>query len=102
MSNKVDPHVEANLEVIREYLRSQFDGFQLTDKSEGSFGHFFTMTYAATYTRYVLKVSGPRLSDLSNTPARIKRQLDLDNVAAKMRATEKGEPYSWGFGTQTY
>jgi hypothetical protein len=102
MSNENKAHVEGNVEVIREYLRSQFDGFQLTDKSEGSFGHLFTLTYAATYTRYILKVSGPRVSDLSNTPERIKRQLDLDNVAGKMRAMENGRYFPWRFGSQAY
>ena len=102
MSNEDEAHVEANLAVIRVYLHSQFEGFQLSDKSEGSFGHLFTMTYAATATRYALKVSGPRVSDLSNTPERIKRQLDLDNVAGKMRAMENGRYFPWGFGSQAY
>jgi hypothetical protein len=35
MSNKVDPHVEANLEVIREYLRGEFKGFEVADKLDG-------------------------------------------------------------------
>jgi hypothetical protein len=103
MSNEgEDTHVEANLAVIRVYLHNQFEGFQLSDKSEGSFGHLFTMTYAATATRYALKVSGPRVSDLRNTPERIKRQLDLDDVAAKMRAMENGRYFPWGFGSQEY
>ena len=35
MSNKDDRHVEANLEVIREYLIGQFKGFELTETLEG-------------------------------------------------------------------
>ena len=35
MSNANDPQIEANVEVIREYLRSQFKGFEVTDKLEG-------------------------------------------------------------------
>jgi len=88
MSNEDDPHVEANLEVIREYLRSEFKEFEPTDKSEGSFGHLFTVMNISAYTRHSLKVSGPRLSDRSNTPERSKRQLALYNIAIKMRATK--------------
>ncbi len=88
--------IQTNVEVIREYLRSEFEGFKLTDKSEGPFGHLFTVTNISAYARYALKVSGPRLSDSSNTPKRIKRQLALDKVAGKMKAKESGEPYSWG------
>jgi hypothetical protein len=38
MSNEDDPHVEANLEVIREYLRSQFKWFELIEKRDAPRG----------------------------------------------------------------
>jgi hypothetical protein len=39
MSNEDKAHIEADQEVIREYLIGQFKGFELIDKSDGPFGH---------------------------------------------------------------
>jgi hypothetical protein len=52
--------------------------------------------------QYTLQVSWPRLSDKGNSPEYIKRQLDIDNVAERMRTTENGEHFAWGFGTQAF
>jgi hypothetical protein len=95
MSNKVDPHVEANLEVIREYLRIEFKGFEVTDKVEGSFRHMFTVTKSSD-ERYQLKVSWPQLSDESNTPKWTKQRLVTDDVAGRMRGKSQGEYFWWG------
>jgi hypothetical protein len=99
MSNaEEETRVRENQQVIRDYLLEQFKGFQLTKaKQDGSLCHWFTVTNFTSYTQYTLKVAGPRLSDSSNTPERVKHLLDLDNVALKMRATKNGEPYSWGW-----
>jgi hypothetical protein len=43
-SNEDDSHVQANMEVIREYLCSQFKGFGLTEKPDAPLSHMFTMT----------------------------------------------------------
>jgi hypothetical protein len=103
MSNDGDARVEANLKVIREYLRSEFKGFNLTkDKQDGALCHWFTMTNFQWYTQYTLQVSGPQLSDSSNTPERIKRQLDTDNVAGKMRGRKKGGHFPWGFSMHAH
>ena len=56
-SNANDPHVEANVEVIREYLCSQFKGFGLTDKPDAPLSHTFTATKSSE-DRYQVKVSG--------------------------------------------
>ena len=45
MSNEDEESpIRANVEAIRDYLRSEFNESELTDKSEGSFGHLFTVT----------------------------------------------------------
>ena len=44
MSNDNKAHIEANLEVIREYLIVQFKGFELTEKRAAPLSYTFTMT----------------------------------------------------------
>ena len=95
MSNKDDRQVEANLEVIREYLRSEFKGFEVTDELEGRFRRLFTVTKSSD-ERYQLKVSWPQLSDQSNTPERTKQRLVTDDVAGRMKGKSQGEYFSWG------
>jgi hypothetical protein len=95
MSNEDDPHVEANLEVIREYLRSQFKGFELTEKRDRPLSHMFTVTKSSD-ERYKLKVSWPQLSDKSNTPERTKQRLVTDDVTGRMKGKSQGEYFSWG------
>ena len=95
MSHKVDPYVEANLEVIREYLRIEFKGFEVVDKLEGPFGHLFTVTKSSD-ERYQLKVALTQLSAQSNTPKRTKQRLVTDDVAGRMRGKSQGEYFSWG------
>ena len=95
MSNKVDPHVEANLEVIRLYLIGQFKGFELTDTPNHPLSHIFTATKSSD-ERYQLKVSWPQLSDISNTPERTKKRLVTDDVAGRMRGKSQGEHFWWG------
>ena len=95
MSNKVDPQVEANLEVIRLYLIGQFKGFELTDTSNYPVSHTFTATKSAD-ERYQVKVSWAQLSDISNTPERTKKRLVTDDVAGRMKGKSQGEYFSWG------
>ena len=54
MSNANDLHVEANLEVIREYLIGQFKGFELIDRPDRPSSHTFTVTKSAD-ERYHLR-----------------------------------------------
>jgi hypothetical protein len=96
MSNEGEKaRIQVNVEVIREYLRSQFKGFEVTDKLEGSFRHLFTVTKSSD-ERYQLKVSWPQLSDQSNTPERTKQRLVTDDVAGRMKGKSQGEHFSWG------
>lgn len=95
MSNEEKAHIEANLEVIREYLIGQFKGFELIDKSDGAFGHLFTVTKSSD-ERYQLKVSSPQLSDKSNTSERTKERLVTDDVSGRMKGKSQGEYFLWG------
>ena len=88
-------HVEANLEVIREYLIGQFKGFELIDRPDRPISHTFTVTKSAD-ERYQVKVSWPQLSDKSNTPERTKQRLVTDDVAGRMKGKSQGEYFSWG------
>lgn len=90
-----DSHVEANLEVIREYLCSQFKGFGLTDKPDAPRSHTFTMTRSAD-EEYKLKVYWSQLSDQSHTPETTQQRLVTDDVAGRMRGKSQGEYFSWG------
>jgi hypothetical protein len=95
MSKEHDPHVEANVEVIGEYLRSQFKGFELTEKKDVSLSYTFTVTKSAD-ERYQLKVFWPQLSDKGNTPERTKKRLVTDDVAGRMKGKSQGEYFLWG------
>jgi hypothetical protein len=89
--------VKSNVEVIQNYLCSEFKGWELADRSEGLFGHLFVVTNLSTYKRHRLKVSGSRLSDRNHTPASIKHLLSLDNVAERMRDPRNQGGFSWGW-----
>jgi hypothetical protein len=95
MSNENTAHIEANLEVIREYLHSQFKGFELTEKRDRPLAYTFTVTKSSD-ERYQVKVSWPQLSDQSNTPERTKQRLVTDDVAGRMKGKSQGEHFSWG------
>jgi len=90
-------HIHTNVEGVREYLRSELKECELADRSEGNSGHVFTVTNLSAYKRHKLKVSAPRLSDSNNTPASIKRQLFLDNVAGRMRDPVNAGELLWGW-----
>jgi hypothetical protein len=87
--------IQMNLEVIREYLRIEFKGFEVTDKLEGSFRHLFIVTKSSD-ERYQLKVALTQLSAPSNTPEKTKRRLVTDDVSGRMRGKSQGESFSWG------
>jgi hypothetical protein len=95
MSNENNAHIEANLEVIREYLIGQFKGFELTDTPDRPISHTFTVTKSSD-ERYQLKVSWPQLSDQSNTSEWTKERLVIGDVAGRMKGKSQGEYFSWG------
>jgi hypothetical protein len=96
MSNENKPHVEANAEVIRKYLRSQFREFGLTEKPDAPLSHTFTVTKSSDQ-QYHLKVYWSQLSDQSHTPERTQQRLVTDDVAGRMKGKSQGEYFSWGY-----
>lgn len=94
-SNANDPHVEANVAAIREYLEIQFKGFGLTDKPDAPRSHTFIVTKSSDQ-EYKLKVYWSQLSDQSHTPERTQQRLVADDVAGRMRGKSQGEYFSWG------
>ena len=94
ISNEDDPHVQANMEVIREYLRRQFKGFGLTEKPNAPLSYTFTMTRSSD-EEYKLKVYWPQLADQSHTPERTQQRLVTDDVAGRMRGKSQGEYFTW-------
>lgn len=95
MSHDNTAHLEANLEVVREYLVGQFKGFEITEKQDRPLAYSFTVTRSSD-ERYQVKVSGLQLSDIGNTPESTKRRLITDNVAGRMKGQSQGEYFSWG------
>ncbi len=95
MSNENKAHIEANLEVIREYLETQFKGFETTEKRDVPLSYTFTVTKSSD-ERYQVKVSWLQLSDQSNTPEWTKQRLVIGDVAGRMKGKSQGEYFSWG------
>jgi hypothetical protein len=91
-----DPRMAGNLAAIRTYLKVHFDEFHITEESYGPSYHKFTVAKFRPPTSYKLQVTWPKISDSSNTSAKIKRLLVKDDVAAGMRA-ERGDYFSWGW-----
>ena len=91
-----EARIKGPLQVIREYLSGQFEGFKLTEKSDYPVSYKFTVTKLKPLERYSLKVTWPRLSDGNNNTAMIRKLLVGEDVAKRMRAKPQGEAYSWG------
>ena len=92
--HSTDPHVQANLEVIRTYLREHFEGFELMEKLEGSVCHRFEMVNL--HKRFKLAVSGHLLSDHNYAPEQI-RELLIDKKVAERMKRRPGEDFFWGW-----
>jgi hypothetical protein len=95
MSHDNTAHIEANLEVVREYLVGQFKGFEIAEKQDRPLAYSFTVTRSSD-ERYQVKVWGPQLSDVGNTPESTKRRLVTDDVAGRMKGRSQGEYFAWG------
>ena len=76
--------IEENLAVIHAYLKSKFPNYNIKEKSAPSTYHMFIVTSVELYESHMLKVMWSRLSDRSNTPAKIQAALDMDDVAGQM------------------
>ena len=94
INNEDDPHIQANMEVIREYLCSQFKGFGLTEEPHAPLSYTFTMTRSSD-EEYKLKVYWSQLADQNHTPERTQQRLVADDVAGRMRGKSQGEYFTW-------
>ena len=94
MSNANNPRDESNVEIIREYLRVEFKGFEVNEKKDIPDSNMFTVTRSAD-ERYQLKIYWTQLSDKSNTPESTKKRLITDDVAGRMRGKSQGEYFLW-------
>ena len=94
MSNENTARLEANLDVVREYLVGQFKGFEITEKQDRPLVYSFTVTKSSE-EQYQVKVWGPQLSDVGNTPESTKRRLITDDVAGRMKGRSQGEYFAW-------
>jgi len=90
-----DLHAQANLAVIRTYLHEQFEGCEMTERSEGYVSHRFALGELGQ--RYKLAVASSRLSDRDYTAAKMWQALLRDKVAARM-SDKQGEHFFWGWG----
>ena len=87
--------IEENQQVIRDYLVSQFKGFEVTDTPNPPLSHMFIVTRSSD-ERYRVKVAWRQISDSGNNPAKLKRLLIAHDVAGRMRGKSQGEYFSWG------
>lgn len=86
--------IDANLDVIRTYLKHKFLHYTLKEVSGLNEFHMFIVTNVELYETYKLKVSGPRLSDQGHTPAKTHAELDRHDVARKM-IEANGDYFYW-------
>lgn len=76
--------IKKNLTVIRAYLKSKFPGCVITEESNPSLHHTFSVKDEKLHHNYKLKVGWPRLSDRSNTQEKMRAELGLVDVARRM------------------
>ncbi|MDH4085151.1 MAG: hypothetical protein OEV99_17100 [Nitrospira sp.] len=76
--------IKKNLAVIRAYLKTKFPRCVITEESNPSLYHTFTVRDEKVHHNYRLKVGWPRLSDRSNTQEKTKTELGRVDVARCM------------------
>jgi len=86
--------IVVNLLTIRNYIKSKFPGYTLTEHSVTSLYHEFTVTNEKLHKRYTLKVNWSRLSNRRNTPERTWASLTSGFVASSMVRADHAF-YSW-------
>lgn len=82
--------IDDNLIVIRDYLKSKFPDYIITERSVPKLYHKFTVTNVKVYKSYKLKVDWSRLLGCS-TPEGTRFDLNSDSVANWM--IHAGEAY---------
>ncbi len=83
--------IEANLDMIRTYLKNKFLNYTLKEVSGLNEYHMFIVTNVELYETYQLKVSEARLS---GSPSKIQAELNGDDVARKM-IEANGDYFYW-------
>ena len=83
-----------NQQVIRDYLISQFKGFDVNDTPNPPLSHMFVVTRFSD-EKYTVKIAWRLISDSSITPAKLKSLLLAHDVAGPMRGKSQGEYFSW-------
>ena len=83
--------IEANVEVVENYLKTEFENFAIAHRVDTSLNHTFTVNDGKK--RFTLWIGLPILADRRLTPARIDRLLK-ENVAEEMRLHGE-DGYHW-------
>ena len=83
--------VEANVEVVKNYLKKEFENFSIAHRADTSLTHTFTVDNGKK--RFTLWIGWPILADRLLTPARIDCLLK-ENVAEEMRLHGE-DGYHW-------
>ena len=74
--------IDANVEVIKNYLKKEFENFAIVYRADKSLGHIFTVDNGKK--QFKLSIAWPVLTDRSLTHVSIE-QLLKENVAGEMR-----------------
>ena len=74
--------IDANVEVVENYLKKEFENFTIAHQADNSQTHTFTVNDGKK--RFTLLIGWPILADRRFTPARIDRVLK-EHVAEEMR-----------------
>lgn len=83
--------IEANVEVVENYLKKEFENFAIAHRADTSRTHTFTVNDGKKL--FTLFIGWPTLADRSFTQARIDRLLK-ENVAEEMRLHGE-DGYHW-------
>ncbi|MGE5710970.1 MAG: hypothetical protein ACM34B_12365 [Nitrospira sp.] len=83
--------IDANVEVVKNYLKKEFEKFSLSHRADTSLNHTFTVNDGKKL--FKLFIGWPILADRSVTQARIDRLLK-DHVAEEMRLHGE-DGYHW-------
>ncbi len=95
MTQDEDDHIQENIGTVRTYLDEEFKGLKITDESYAPLVHIFTVFNEKEFKVFKLTVAMPRLADTTNNPVNIRRRLQAEKIADKMREHENDD-YSWG------
>jgi hypothetical protein len=87
--------IDANLDIIRAYLKENFPAFIIDEKSNLSLSYTFTVANIELHKSYKLRIDGPRLLDRNNTSAKTQAELKSHDIARKMVEAD-GDFFYWG------